>query len=343
MEPKLVIMLNNLVIAALVIAVASAENALTTCPQEAPVEPYPDCAKDLDCNWTLDIPDGIGTQACSCSSGKIFECVLTSLINPISEITVTECPNESPTTLKSSDPIPLCEVNHNLTCSWPFDIEGGTGTETCSCTSGNAFGDCTQTALGDPVWFISISSCPKTGPSKAMNSDPIPICDKYLNCSWPLAIGGGNGTEICSCAPDMGFVCQGEHINVLEAYKVTKEINSCPAEPFHSNEIMDHYTCASDFNCSWVLDVPDGAGGMDCVCVSGSVLQCSVWAVLAAYIDPSTLGGNVAVEMGGTNRVKKRSKNVAVMSMAKRKGAKKNTGEKVGRKKMDKGLRFRGC
>jgi hypothetical protein len=345
-DQKLTIMLYKLAIATLVLAVAAADNALTTCPKDPPVEPFPLCAIDLECDWPLDTLDGTGTITCSCTSGKAFECTAFALGDPVSEVTVTTCPDKSPTTLTSSDPTPLCEIDYNLTCSWPYDVENGYGTETCSCISGNAFGECTVTAVGDAVSAILISTCPETGPSQALNSDPTPICDRDLNCTWPFVIENGYGTETCSCAPDTGFICQIEAVDVPLIYYLTTEISSCPADPIQLNETFDNYTCTSDFNCTWVLDIPDGAGGMDCECVTGSVLLCSAWAVLAESVDPSTLpAGHVVGGMGGSKggaTKKKDNKGMAVMSMVKRKEEKKAKGEKTGGKKMDQGLRGRG-
>ena len=335
-------MLYKLVIATLALAVAVADNALTICPDEAPVEPFPVCATDLQCDWPLNITGGTGTLTCSCTSGKAFECTQFALGDPVSEVTVTTCPDISPTTLTSSDPTPLCEIDYNLTCSWPFDIENGYGTETCSCTSGSAFGECIRTAVGDAVSFIVISTCPATGPSQALNSDPTPICERDLNCTWPFEIENGYGTETCSCEPDTGFICRAEAVGVPLVY-VTKEISSCPADPIQLIESLDNYTCTTDFNCTWVLDTPDELGGMDCECVTGSILQCSAWASLVESVDPSTppadhVVGGMGGSTGGT-RKKKEDKGMAVMSMAKRKEEKKSIGETTGGKTTDLGLR----
>ena len=344
-DQKLTIMLYKLAIATLVLAVAAADNELTSCPEEPPSEPFSVCATDLQCEWPLNITGGTGTETCSCTSGKAFECTAFALGDPVSAIAVTTCPDKSPTTLTSSDPTPLCEIDYNLTCSWPFRIQNGVGTETCSCTSGNAFGECTRTAVGDAVSFIVISTCPETSPSQALNSDPTPICDRNLYCTWPLVIENGDDTETCVCAPNAGFFCQTAAAGGPLVNYTTNEVSSCPAEPFQFTESIDNYICTNDFNCTWALDIPDGAGGMDCECVTGSVLLCSAWAILAESVDPSPLpAGHVVGGMGGSKggaKKKKDDKGMAVMSMAKRKEEKKAKGEKTGGKKMDQGLRGR--
>ena len=100
-------MLNKLAFASLTLAVASAEDALMTCPKEALVEPYPDCAQDLACSWTSGIQVGAGTQICSCTSGEAFACVFTALVNPVSVMVVTSCPGFSPIDFFLATPFPF--------------------------------------------------------------------------------------------------------------------------------------------------------------------------------------------------------------------------------------------
>ena len=268
-------MFHKLAFASLILAVAFAEDALMTCPTEALVEPYPDCAQDLVCDWALDIQDGTGTQTCSCTSGKAFECVFTALLDPVSVTIVT--------------------------------------------------------------------SCPELPPIDSFSGDTIPICDRDLNCSWPFDVDGMIETETCFCAPDTGLVCQRGTNSIPVPYGETNDIISCPAEPFSFTEPFENYTCINDFNCTWVLDIPDGAGGMDCVCVAGNIMLCSAWAVLSESVDPSTLpAGHVAGGMRGSKEAKtKKNKGLTGMSMAKRKDVKKAKGEKVSEKEIDKGLRGR--
>ena len=336
-------MLFKLAIATLALAVAAADNELTTCPEKAPVGNFPVCAADLVCEWQLDITGGTGTETCSCTSGKAFECTAFALGDPVSAIAVTTCPDKSPTTLSSIDPTPFCEIDYNLTCSWTYDIGNGIGTEECSCTSGNYFGACTRTEVGDAVSLTLISTCPETGLSQTLNSVSPPVCDKDIYCTWPLVIENGEGTETCSCTPTTGFVCQIAAVDVPEVTYLNTEISSCPAEPFQLNETLNKYTCTNDFNCTWVLDNPNEAGGMDCECVTGKILLCSAWAVLAESVDASTPpAGHIVGGMGGSKggaTKKKDEKGFPVMSMAKRKEDKKAKGEKTGGKEMDFGLR----
>ena len=198
--------------------------------------------------------------------------------------------------------------------------------------------------MGDAVSVIVISTCPEKSLSDILNSDPTPICDRDLNCTWPLVIENGYGSETCSCTPETGFVCQAEAVGGPLVYNGNGEISSCPAELSQLIEAFDNYNCTNDFTCSWV-DFPDGSGGTDCECVTGSILLCSAWDTFIEPVDPSTLpAGHVVGGMGGSKggaKKKQDGKGMAVMSMAKRKEEKKAKGEKTGGKKLDKGLRGR--
>lgn len=170
-----------------------------------------------------------------------------------------------------------CEVP--LTCTWPIENDE---VETCTC-EGQGLLQCI--AMLPPLFVNTVSTCPETSPINATDvesSITVTICDTPLECTWPLDIANGVGTQTCKCEANGEFKdCTMQAVDV-PIYRVSE----CPDTPPSYNNTSSTLICDKPLSCSWDISGEDWVGGETCTCEAAGdgFTQCISFANPAVFV-----------------------------------------------------------